>query len=294
MFKAGFVNIIGKPNVGKSTLLNIILGEKLAIISPKSQTTRHRIRAFYTQQNYQIIFSDTPGLLDPKYKLHEAMLDAINEAFEDADILLYLTTIEEKPEYSSLPSKVSEINVPLIIAINKIDLAENQEIVNQFVQQWQSLFINANIIPISAKYNFNTDVLLNKIVELLPEHPPYFDTDDISDRNLRFFVSELIREKIFLNYKQEIPYSSEVVIDRFLEEEDIVKIYATIYVERESQKAIIIGKSGKAIKELGIAARIDIEQFLNKKVFLDLSVKVLKNWRNDPKILKRLGYLNKD
>ncbi|NSW44229.1 MAG: GTPase Era [Bacteroidales bacterium] len=293
MYKAGFVNIIGKPNVGKSSLMNNIIGEKLSIISPKVQTTRHRIKAFYNDNNVQIIFSDTPGLLSPKYKLQECMMDVINEAIEDADILLYLTTIEENPNEHTIPSLLSEIKVPLIIGINKIDLAKTQQQVETLIQQWKHFFPNAIVIPLSSLHHFNTQKLLDTIIEYLPEHEPYFDNESLSDRNIRFFVSEFIREKIFLLYEQEIPYSCEVVIDSFIEEETHTKIYATIYVARESQKAILIGQKGKAIKQLGTEARIAIEDFLDTRIYLDLSVKVLKNWRNDPKWLKRLGYIYK-
>ncbi|MGQ9846272.1 MAG: GTPase Era [Bacteroidales bacterium] len=293
MYKAGFVNIIGKPNVGKSSLLNDIMGEKLCIVSPKAQTTRHRIKVFYTTNEVQIIFSDTPGLLDPKYKLQECMLETINEAIEDADVLLYLTTIEEKPEEHNIPKFLAEVKVPLVIGINKIDLAKSQTNVEEIMKQWQNLFPNALIVPLSALHHFNTQKLLDTLIELIPEHEPYFEGDELSDRNMRFFVSELIREKIFLLYQQEIPYSCEVVIDSYIEEDTLIKIYATIYVARESQKAILIGQHGKAIKQLGTEARIAIENFLNTRVYLDLRIKVLKNWRNDSKLLRRLGYINK-
>lgn len=291
MYKSGFVNIIGKPNVGKSSLLNDIMGEKLCIISPKAQTTRHRIKAFYTTNEVQIIFSDTPGLLDPKYKLQECMMEAIKEAIEDADILFYLSTIEEKPNQHTIPKLLSEVKVPLIIGINKIDLAKSQNEVEDLIKQWQMQFSNAHVIAFSALHHFNTQKVVETIIDLLPEHEPYFDSESLSDRNLRFFVSELIREKIFLQYHQEIPYSCEVIIESFIEEDTHTKIYATIYVARESQKAILIGQHGKAIKQLGIEARVAIEDFLNTRVFLDLSIKVIKNWRNDPKTLKRMGYI---
>ncbi len=291
MYKSGFVNILGNPNVGKSSLLNALLGEKLCITSPKVQTTRHRIKAFYTTDEVQIIFSDTPGILNPKYKMHECMLEAINEAFEDADILVYLTSMEENPQHIVLPEQLATIHIPWMIVLNKIDLSTSQEQVTALMEQWKKILPNVDIIPVSATFNFNLDTLLQHIIELLPEHPPYFETDELSDRNIRFFISELIREKIFNYYQQEIPYSSEVVITDFLEEEDLVKIYATIYVARESQKMILIGERGKAIKNVGIKAREDIESFLSKKVYLDLRVKVLKNWRNDAKLLKKLGYI---
>ncbi len=288
MFKAGFVNIIGNPNVGKSSLLNALLGENLCIVSPKVQTTRHRIKAFYTTDKFQIIFSDTPGILEPKYKLHECMKEAIDEALEDADILIYLTSVDEKPV---IPDFLKEIKIPIIIVINKIDLLKNQEELTLLIKQWKTLLQDANVIAISALLQFNLKTILDVIEELLPEHKPYFNTDDISDRSIRFFVSEFIREKIFNLYKQEIPYSTEVIIDNFIEEHNITKIYATIFVLRESQKGIIIGEKGKMIKELGSEARKDIEKFLNTKVYLELRVKAIKNWRNDRKWLKRLGYI---
>jgi GTP-binding protein Era len=290
MYKAGFVNIIGKPNVGKSSLLNALMGEKLCIISPKVQTTRHRIKAFYTTEHMQVVFSDTPGILDPKYKLQECMKEAIDEAIEDADILIYLTSIEEKPE---APDFLKETKIPVILVINKIDLLKNQKELEILVDQWKKVLPQAHIIAISALLQFNLDTLFKIIEELLPEHPPYFYGEEVSDRNMRFFVSEFIREKIFLLYHQEIPYSTEVIIDNYIEEPQITKIYATIFVMRESQKAILIGEKGKAIKELGTAARQDIEKFLNTKVYLELRVKVLKNWRNEIKWLKRLGYIQK-
>ncbi len=290
MYKAGFVNIVGHPNVGKSSLLNALLGEKLCIVSPKVQTTRHRIKAFYTTDNMQIIFSDTPGLLNPNYKLQECMKEAIDEALEDADILLYLTSVEEKP---FVPDYINILTIPIIVVINKIDLLKNQSQLEELVKDWKSLLPDSTIIAVSALLKFNLQTIIEVIQEKLPEHPPYFDSDSLSDRNLRFFVSELIREKIFLQYHQEIPYSTEVVIDDFIEQEDLTKIYATIFVMRDSQKAIIIGQKGAAIKQLGIEARTDIEQFLGTKVYLELRVKVLKNWRNDIRLLKRLGYIQK-
>ncbi|MCX7861442.1 MAG: GTPase Era [Bacteroidales bacterium] len=290
MFKSGFVNIIGKPNVGKSSLLNALLGEKLCIISPKVQTTRHRIKAFYTTDTMQIIFSDTPGILDPKYKLQECMKEFIDEALEDADIIIYLTTVEENVE---IPNFLINAEVPVILVINKIDLLKNQQELEHLVSEWKKKLPHAPIVAISALLRANLDTLMKVIEELLPEHPPYFNSEELSDKNIRFFVSEFIREKIFLLYKQEIPYSTEVVIDSFIEEENLTKIFATIYVLRESQKAIIIGEKGKAIKELGIEARQEIEKFLQTKVYLELRVKVLKNWRNDIKWLKRLGYIQK-
>lgn len=290
MFKAGFVNIVGNPNVGKSSLLNALLGEKLCIISPKIQTTRHRIKAFYTTETVQIIFSDTPGILDPKYKLQECMKHFIDEAIEDADILIYLTSVEENPE---VPDTIKSLQIPLILVINKIDLLKNQKELELLVEKWKLILPKAHIVAVSALIQFNLNTIFNVIEELLPEHPPYFNNEDISDRSIRFFVSEFIREKIFTLYHQEIPYSTEVIIDDFIEDENITKIYATIFVLRESQKGILIGEKGKAIKELGTEARKEIEKFLNTKIYLELRVKVLKNWRNELKWLKRLGYTQK-
>lgn len=293
MYKAGFVSIIGKPNVGKSTLLNALIGEKLAIVTPKAQTTRQRLRAFLTTNEYQIIFSDTPGILKPSYKLHEIMIEEINESIDDADIVLYITTPSESPESDPENNILQKVKVPLIIAINKIDLEKSQSKVDLLVQLYKNKYNNSEVLPISALKLINIDKLLHTIVNLLPEHPPYFDTDDLSDRTMRYFVAEIIREKIFLLYKEEIPYSCEVVIDDYKEEKEIVKIYATIYVMKESQKKIIIGKEGKMIKQLGTIARIDIEKFVQSKVFLSLTVKVLENWRNNVTYLKHLGYIKK-
>ncbi len=290
MYKAGFVNIIGNPNVGKSSLLNALLGEKLCIVSPKVQTTRHRIKAFYTTDTMQIIFSDTPGLLNPNYKLQECMKEAIDEALEDADIILFITSVEENP---SIPEFLKTLSIPVIVVINKIDLIKTQNQLKEIVNVWKSLLPDSTVIAVSALHKFNLQTILTVIEEKLPEHPPYFDTDSLSDRNLRFFVSELIREKIYLYYHQEIPYSTEVIIDDFIELETFTKIYATVFVMRDSQKAILIGEKGSAIKQLGIESRKDIEQFLGTKVYLELRVKVLKNWRNDPIVLKRLGYIQK-
>lgn len=288
-FKSGFVNIIGNPNVGKSTLMNALVGEKLSIITPKVQTTRHRILGIVTNEDLQIIFSDTPGIVKPHYELHHSMMNYVINALEDADILLYLTQPKDEPAQEAILEKIKESNLPLIIIINKIDLSTQDE-VEQTMAQWKKIFPHSEIIPISALLKFNLESLMNRILEKLPENPPYYEKDRLTDKTERFFVSEIIREKIFKLYHREVPYSTEVVVERFKEEENIVRIMAYIFVARESQKIILIGKQGKAIKQLGTEARKDIEEFIGKKVFLELSVKVRKDWRNDPKQLKRLGY----
>ncbi|MCX7954614.1 MAG: GTPase Era [Bacteroidales bacterium] len=293
MYKSGFVSIIGEPNVGKSTLLNALVGEKLAIVTPKAQTTRQRLRAFLTTDEYQIIFSDTPGIVKPAYKLHEIMLDEIIESLDDADIVLYLTTPYQNVQDENVSKILSKIKSPLIIVINKIDLEKNQNKINLLIEWYKKNYPNSEVITISALHKLNLDVLLKLIVEKLPEHPPYFDSDDLSDRSMRYFVAEIVREKIFVLYKEEIPYCCEVVVTDYKEEENIVKIFVTIYVMRESQKKIIIGKDGSMIKQVGIAARKDIENFIGSKVFLSLNVKVLENWRNNINHLKRLGYIKK-
>ncbi|MEJ5265329.1 MAG: GTPase Era [Bacteroidales bacterium] len=288
--KAGYVNILGRPNVGKSTLMNAMLGEKLSIITPKAQTTRHRIIGIDNGDDYQIVFSDTPGIIKPKYKLHQKMMDFVREALTDADILLYLTDVEEKEE--DLPpifEEIQQLSIPLLVGINKVDLS-NQSAVTQLVESWKNRLPSAEIFPLSALYNFNVDTLKKRILELLPEHPPYYPKENLSDRNLRFFVSEIIREKILLHYQKEIPYAVEVVIESYKESENLDRIAATIYVERETQKGIIIGKGGEALKKIGIEARKDIEALVGKQVYLELYVKVKKDWRNNEKILNQWGY----
>jgi len=288
--KAGYVNILGRPNVGKSTLMNAMLGEKLSIITPKAQTTRHRIIGIDNGDDYQIVFSDTPGIIKPKYKLHQKMMDFVREALTDADILLYLTDVEEKEE--DLPpifEEIQQLSIPLLVGINKVDLS-NQSAVTQLVESWKNRLPSAEIFPLSALYNFNVDTLKKRILELLPEHPPYYPKENLSDRNLRFFVSEIIREKILLHYQKEIPYAVEVVIESYKESENLDRISATIYVERETQKGIIIGKGGEALKKIGIEARKDIEALVGKQVYLELYVKVKKDWRNNEKILNQWGY----
>jgi len=288
--KAGYVNILGRPNVGKSTLMNAMLGEKLSIITPKAQTTRHRIIGIDNGEDYQIVFSDTPGIIKPKYKLHQKMMDFVKEALSDADVLLYLTEVEEKEEdIPPIFGEIQQLTTPLLVGINKVDLS-NQTTVTRLVESWKNRLPSAEVFPLSALYNFNVDALKKRILELLPEHPPYYPKENLSDRNLRFFVSEIIREKILLQYQKEVPYAVEVVIESYKESENIDRISATIYVERETQKGIIIGKGGEALKKIGIEARKDIEALVGKQVYLELYVKVKKDWRNNEKILNQWGY----
>ncbi len=289
--KSGFVNIIGFPNVGKSTLMNTLVGERMSIITSKAQTTRHRIRGIVNGEDFQIVYSDTPGILDPKYKMQEGMMGFVNSALKDADIFLLLTDIYENIEkLEPVLKKVENSGVPLILLINKIDEGAQEKVVD-IIGAWKERLPEHKVAPISALHGFNTAELLEYIVEKLPEGEPFFPKDALTDKPMRFFVSEIIREKILLNYKQEIPYSCEIVVEEFLDEEKIVKIRALILVNRESQKAIIIGQGGKAIKRMGTEARKELESFLEKKVFLDLFVKVDKDWRDDEKKLKRYGYL---
>jgi GTP-binding protein Era len=291
-FKAGFVNIIGNPNVGKSTLMNSFLGTKLSIITPKVQTTRHRILGILNGENYQIVFSDTPGILDPKYEMQKRMLNYVFSAIEDADLLLYLTDIDDmKKVNEEVIKRINKLPIPVLLVINKIDIHKQPEI-ESAAAIWKKLLPNAEIHKISALRGDNVTELRDRIIELLPVHPPYYDDAEyISDKTERFFVSEIIREKIFLNYRQEIPYSVDVQIEEFKEKEDITVIRAIIYVNHRTQKSILIGRNGEAIKKVGIQAREEIEMFLGKKVFLELRVKVKENWRNDPNTLRRFGYV---
>lgn len=290
--KAGFINIIGKPNVGKSTLMNQLVGTKLSIINSKAQTTRHRIMGIVNEDDYQLIFSDTPGVVDAKYKLHEGMNNFVKSAFQDADVFLFVVEINEKPENQHiLVEKLAQMDIPVILVLNKVDNSE-QEDIKLKVEAWREKLPKAIVIPVSALHKFNVDIVLQKIIEFTPESPPYFPKDELTDKPMRFFVSEIIREKIMTHYKQEIPYSSEVEVESYVDEAKIVKISAVIYVMRESQKGIIIGKGGIALKRVGTEARRDIERFIDKKVFLQLFVKVDKDWRDDPRKLKRYGYLD--
>lgn len=292
MHKAGFVNIVGNPNVGKSTLMNSLVGERISIITSKAQTTRHRIMGIVNTDDMQIIYSDTPGVLSPNYKMQEAMLNFSQSALMDADVLLYVTDVVETPtKNKNFLEKVSKETVPVLLVINKIDLLKNQQDLEKLVAEWTNLLPKAEIIPVSAQYKFNLDYLLKRIQDLLPPSPPFFDKDALTDKPARFFVTEIIREKILLTYDKEIPYSCEVVVEEFKENEIQINIMAVIYVERDSQKGIVIGKGGSALKKVGTLARKDIEAFFQKKVYLELFVKVGKDWRNRDNKLKSFGYI---
>ena len=288
--KAGFVNIIGNPNVGKSTLMNALVGEKLSIITPKAQTTRHRILGIVNQEEYQIVFSDTPGIIKPAYELQSSMMDFVKSALDDADILVYMVEVGEKElKNEAFFNKIIHSEIPVILLLNKIDKSSQDE-VEEKVNYWKEKVPNAFVYVISALERFNIDSLFEKIVELLPEGPPYYPKDQLTDKPERFFVNEKIREKILIHYKKEIPYSVEVETEEFIEEENIVRIRSVIMVERDTQKGIIIGHKGSAIKRVGAEARKDLERFFQKKVFIELYVKVNKNWRSDKNQLKRFGY----
>jgi len=288
--KSGFVNILGLPNAGKSTLMNGLLGEKLSIITPKAQTTRHRILGILSEDDFQIVFSDTPGILKPHYKLHESMLRATQSAMEDADILIYVADIAENPaESNDFLKQMAATEIPVILLINKIDLSDQEHVMLR-VDEWQKVLPKAQVLPVSALRAFNLSTLLTMILEKLPEGAPYYEKDELSDKNERFFVSEIIREKILKFYEKEIPYSVEVVVEEYKEDENFARIRAIIYVARESQKGILIGHKGVALKKVGTLSRIDIEKFINKKVFLELYVKIDKDWRNKEKSLNKFGY----
>ena len=287
--KAGFVGIIGKPNVGKSTLMNQMVGEGLSIVTHKAQTTRHRIKGILNNEEYQIIFSDTPGLLEPHYLLQEKMMDFVKATLEDADCILFISDLSETYMDEKIMEMLLSIKTPIVVVLNKIDLSTQNEI-NKLVHGWKKKLKPYAVIPISALKGFNTEIIVQTLLEVIPEAPPYFPKDSLSDANERFFVSEIIREKIMLHYQQEIPYAAEVKIEAFKEEGNIIKISATVYVERDSQKGILIGKGGEDIKRVGTEARIDMERFLGKKVFLELFVKVEKEWRKSENKLKRFGY----
>lgn len=290
MHKAGFVNIVGKPNAGKSTLLNQLMGEKLAIVTQKAQTTRHRIFGIYNEEDVQIVFSDTPGVLDPKYELQEKMMGFVKESLQDADVFLFIVDISDKSEPSEfLMEKLNKIPIPVLLLINKIDKS-NQKEMEAAVEHWHNLLPKAEILPISALNAYNTEYILPKLKSLLPENPPYYDKDQFTDKSERFFVNETVREKILLNYEKEIPYSVEVVTELFKEKEGIIFIDSIIYVERETQKGILIGHKGEAIKKVGTEARLDLEKFFAKKIHLNLFVKVKKDWRKNEKDLKNFGY----
>lgn len=287
--RAGFVNIIGNPNVGKSTLMNALVGESLSIITPKAQTTRQRIPGILNGEDYQMVFTDTPGLLNPNYKLHESMMQYVDTALEDADVLLLLIEVQQETLGADIFDKLNQTKVPLIILINKIDRHEQHE-VQQCVDFWKEKLPNAEFLAISASLGFNMDAVLNMVSEKLPENPPYYPKEELTDKTMRFFVSEIIRKHIFLNYQKEIPYSCEVAIDSYKESDNIISISAYIFVIKESQRKIILGYQGQAVKALGKAARNEIEEFVDNRVFLDLSVKVKKDWRNNEEELKRMGY----
>ena len=290
MHKAGFVNIVGNPNVGKSTLMNQLVGEKISIATFKAQTTRHRIMGIVNTPEAQIVFSDTPGVLKPNYKLQESMLAFSESALQDADVLLYVTDVVENPEKNlDFLGKVARMTVPVLLLINKIDQSD-QKVLGDIVEKWHGLLPNAEILPISAKNKFGTDILLKRILELLPDSPPYFDKDQLTDKPARFFVSEIIREKILLYYDKEIPYSVEVSVERFKEDEKRIHINAVIYVERDSQKGIIIGHQGVALKKVSTESRKALEKFFGKPIYLEVFVKVDKDWRSSERELNHFGY----
>jgi GTP-binding protein Era len=288
--KAGFVSIVGKPNVGKSSLMNKLVGENLSIITAKAQTTRHRIMGILNGDDFQIVYSDTPGLLEPKYELQQTMMEYVKVSLEDADVILLIVELEEKFD-EKLLAKFQKIQTPIVLLINKIDLAKGSQ-VHDKVEYWKNLIKTEVIVPVSAKTGENLDQVLAAIKNQLPEHPGFYSKDDLTDRSERFFASEIIREKIFLNYEQEIPYSTEVGIESFKEEETIIRIRATIFVERDSQKGIVIGKAGSSLKKVGTDARKDLEKFFGKKIFLETHVKVSDNWRKQKLRLKQFGYGN--
>ena len=289
-FKAGFVNIIGSPNVGKSTLMNQLVGEKLSIITSKSQTTRHRIMGIVNDENYQIVFSDTPGVLDAHYKLHENMMQFVSSALKDADVILFVTDIyETRMTHEETLKRLQKTSIPIILLLNKIDLGDQTKVEDR-ASYWHEILPNAEILPISALKNFNLEPIWKRILELIPESPPYYEKEELTDRPLRFFISEIIREKIFNNYSKEIPYSTQVEIEEYLEDEKIVRIRAIIYVERKTQRGIIIGHKGEKIKQVGIESRKDIEKFIDKHIHLELYVKIDENWRENERKLKHYGY----
>ncbi|MDU6658511.1 MAG: GTPase Era [Capnocytophaga sp.] len=290
MHKAGFVNIIGNPNVGKSTLMNAFVGEKLSIITSKAQTTRHRIFGIVSGDDFQVVFSDTPGIIKPSYALQASMMDFVKSAFEDADILIYMVEIGEKElKDEAFFKRINQLDVPVLLLINKVDTSD-QNVLEEQVAYWKEKVPRAEIYPISALRNFQTEVVFNRIIELLPESPAFFPKDQLTDKPERFFVNEIIREKILLHYKKEIPYSVEVETESFADSETIIHIRSVIMVERESQKGIIIGHKGEALKRVGIEARTDLEKFFGKQIHLELFVKVNKDWRNNVRQLRRFGY----
>ena len=290
--RAGFVNIVGNPNVGKSTLSNRLVGERLSIITSKAQTTRHRIMGIVNTDDYQIVFSDTPGVLKPKFKLQESMLDYSTGALVDADVLVYVTDVIESPtKNQEFLDKVNRTDVPVLLVINKIDLLKGNADLLEVIDRWKALLPRAEVFPTSATENFNVDNLMSRIVELLPVSPPYFGKDALTDRPSRFFVTEIIREKILTTYDKEVPYATQVIVEKFDEQEKSIHIMAVIYVERDSQKGIIIGHQGRKLKHVGIEARKDLEKFFDKRVFLEMFVKVERDWRNQENKLRQFGYI---
>ena len=288
--KSGFVNIIGNPNVGKSTLLNSMIGQDISIITNKAQTTRHRIKGILSDKNYQIVFSDTPGIIKPSYKLQESMMQYVKSAFQDADVILYVVEIGEQGlKDEEIFEKIKKLKIPLIILLNKIDLVSQDKVLLE-IENWKRKFSKAIVLPISALNKFNINEIIDAIVKVLPISPPYYSKDDVTDKSERFFIEEIIREKILKHYKKEVPYSVEISVEEFFEEEDIIRIRAIIYVLRESQKGILIGHKGLGLKRIGTEARRDIEKMLDKKVFLATPIKVKKDWRNDKNQLKKFGY----
>ena len=288
--KSGFVNIIGNPNVGKSTLMNYLIGQELSIITSKAQTTRHRIKGILSDDNYQIVFSDTPGVIKPAYKLQESMMKYVKSAFQDADVILYVVEIGEKGlKDIEIFEKIKKLEIPLIILLNKIDLVSQEKVLEE-IENWKSKFSTAKVLPISALNGFNIEEIVQLILDVLPESPPYYSKDDVTDKSERFFIEEIIREKILRHYKKEVPYSVEISVEEFFEEEEIIKIRAIIYVLRESQKGIIIGHKGLGLKRIGTESRKDIEKMLGKKVFLKTPIKVKKDWRDNSSQLKKFGY----
>jgi len=292
MHRAGFVNIVGNPNVGKSTLSNRLVGERLSIITSKAQTTRHRIMGIVNGEDYQIVFSDTPGVLKPKFRLQQSMLEFSTGALVDADVLLYVTDVIESPtKNQDFLDRVAREKIPILLVINKIDLLKGNDDLMRIIDQWKQLLPTAEVFPTSALENFNVDNIMKRIVELLPESPPYFGKDALTDRSSRFFVTEIVREKILMTYDKEVPYATQVIVEKFDESDTAIHIMAVIYVERDTQKGIIIGHQGRKLKHVGIEARKDIEKFFEKKVFLELYVKVEKDWRNQESKLRALGYI---
>ena len=290
MHKSGFINIIGNPNVGKSTLMNCFMGEKFSIITSKAQTTRHRILGIVNGEDFQVVFSDTPGIIKPSYELQDSMMDYVKNALEDADIIIYMLEIGETSiKNNQVHKKILNAKVPTFILLNKIDLSDQKNLEDQVIL-WKELYPKAYIYPISALNNFNIDIVLKHLIELIPQSPPYFPKDQLTDKPERFFVNEILREKILLYYNKEIPYSVEVVTEDFKEDDNIIKIKSVIFVERDSQKGIIIGHKGSALKKIGTKARQGLEIFFGKKIYIELQVKVSKNWRSNSKVLKKFGY----